>query len=50
MFDSSSTLLLPLVAVLNTQGRTDNLLHRDPDGEFEGIPVLLHDSRLNIRP
>ena len=27
------------------------LLHRDPDGEFEGIPIiLLHYSHLNMRP
>ena len=49
MFDSSSTLLPPLASVLNAQGCIENLLHRDPDGEFEGTPVLLHCSRLSIR-
>ena len=51
MFDSSSTPLLLHVSVPKTQGCIGNLLHRDPDEEFEGIPILLlHYSRLNIQP
>ena len=50
MLDSSSTPLPPPVAVLNVQGCTGNLLHRDPDGEFEGILVLLHYWGLTLRP
>ena len=49
MFDSSSMLIPPLVVVLNAQECVENLLHRDPDGRFEGTPVLLHYSRLSIR-
>ena len=50
MFDSSSTQLLSYVSVPKTQGSTENLLHRDPDEEFEGIPIpLLRYSRLSIQ-
>jgi len=48
MLDSSSTLLHPIVSVPKTQGNIGNLLHRDPDEEFEGIPVpFLHQPHLN---
>jgi hypothetical protein len=40
MFDSSSMSSLPIYA-LTTQGCLENLLHRDPDEEFEGIPISL---------
>jgi len=51
MFDSSSTPLFLCVSAPKTQGCIENLLYRDPDEEFEGIPILLlHYSRLNIKP
>ena len=40
MFDSSSGLFSLLVFLLKTQGCTENLLHRDPDEEFEGTPII----------
>lgn len=41
MFDSSSMTSSLFVGMLNAQGRVENLLYRDPDEEFEGIPILL---------
>lgn len=50
MFDSSSRPLPLLSYVLVVQECIENLLHRDPDEEFEGIPNLfLRDSRLTVR-
>lgn len=50
MFDSSSMPLFLYVSAPKTQGCIENLLYRDPDEEFEGIPILLlHHSRLNIQ-
>jgi NADH dehydrogenase [ubiquinone] 1 alpha subcomplex assembly factor 5 len=51
MFDSSSAPLLFWFSWLKTQGCIENLLYRDPDEEFEGIPILLlHYSYLTIQP
>jgi hypothetical protein len=41
MFDSSSMQLHMFTLELITQGCTENLLHRDPDEEFEGVPFLI---------
>jgi NADH dehydrogenase [ubiquinone] 1 alpha subcomplex assembly factor 5 len=50
MFDSSSMSLALFVYVLVAQGRIGNLLHRDPDEEFEGIPIIsLHYLCLTMR-
>ena len=51
MFDSSSAPFLLYIPVPKTQGRIENLLYRDPDEEFEGIPILLlHYLCLSIQP
>jgi hypothetical protein len=41
MLDSSSMQSHDFILELITQGRTENLLHRDPDEEFEGVPFLI---------
>ena len=49
MLDSSSASLLFSVPVQKTQECIEGLLYRDPDEEFEGIPILLICSRLSIQ-